>query len=337
MKTDSDNGPRCRLVVMWYHAHRLFVLFSQGGGSLRDVGKNFARIALPVSERNFWREPKLWGDILHPGRVEYLPFVISSLAYAIGGAASDFGPDDLWHRLVDRCFIRWKGAKLPAVQLLRSGMNGHNSAESFLWGDRHRQFARLVPEADLDGLSEDSLIDLVTNSMQGLREGGNPALWLFVYGVLGDLPLKEAQIELLRNLILETDYRTVFEADASTGRIAIQTSAVQAMYLRSEEVTQHLEAETLRVADMLGSVANKDEGWRNAVVVLLEVSCNLAMARSREIGEIVKEFIRLWSALLDRIPEMADLTRDIGLRFYEELPVPHAQEFALLLTRLRAA
>lgn len=333
----EECGPQYRLVIMWYHAHRLFLLFSEGGGSLRDVESSFARISLPVSEKIFWREPKLWGDILHAGRVEYLPFVISGLAYAIGGAASDFGTADLWSRLVDRCFITWKGTRLPAIQLLRIGTNSHNGAGSFLWGDRQSQLARLVPEADLDGLSEESLLNLVTNSMQELREGGNPGLWFFVFGVLGDLPPKEAQIDLLRNLILETDYRTVFQADADTGRIAIQTTAFQSIHLRSEDVTEHLEAETLRVAEMLSSVATKDERWRDSVVILLEVACNIAMARSRGIGEIFKEYIRLWSALLDSIPEMADLTRDIGLRFYEELPAPHAQEFALLLTRLRAA
>jgi hypothetical protein len=221
-------------------------------------------------------------------------------------------------------------------------MLGGNALESFL---REPYWETLAPELGSDlaaRLSPLNLRSLAERAVGALQQSDAPALaWAELRAVLSDQIVYPDLWPSLRNGILITNFARLTLEVRRIGVLALSTSCFQAANVDDPELRVYLVKQLISVSAALAgngsapTTATDDED-RDLLWNLFEAALNLSIGPSSDIPDVVREFSRVVTGVLDVWPPSAAILRPAITRLCEELPPRTTRELWPLLVRIRA-
>ena len=134
-----------RLFMVWAHANELYRIFSGLGAPdswLEETFKDLSDKRLPFEI--FERDSDYWYDIVHPRRIQNIPFLFYSLSYSIGDKADVFVDEKLKRLFRDQGFRSVENMFVPIPPLLLDSTQAQNNLQSFLGKDPGETLSSLL-------------------------------------------------------------------------------------------------------------------------------------------------------------------------------------------------
>lgn len=168
---------------------------------------------------------------------------------------------------------------------------------------------------------------------------------LTLYALLGNRPLEQEMADKLESVVSSADFVAMFKMDPTLARIALSLASMQAGNLRDSTSRQRLIDAFIGIGRSLSQsdsnepqfepgAGKSSDALEEVGPVLLEIALNLSLA----VGDSKSppaEFAHLVTELIEGCTEIIPMTRPVIQNLCEELPIAEAQQFWLLLLRMR--
>jgi tetratricopeptide (TPR) repeat protein len=336
-------SPQIRLALVWTHAHQLYSIFASIGAPAPWIRDAFIQMWQRIPLEVFERDTNYWLDISHPWKLHRINFLLTGLCYILGEKIESFIDQDLRQLFVSMAFLETDGGRVPTPALLKDTAQAKNSMGAFLNKDYMRALKELLGYEESENLAESSLRKIAENALTKLATTYDDfSSWMLLESVLGDFPPHKNMEEMVKSVILRSDFSTIFQKSPRNGALAMMTASKQSLNLKDKDLAGHLKDDLAKIIGFLSreglqsSADNTGGGVSNEIeeagLLLLESILNLSLGAQ----DPVREFVELISQILENWRPIIPTYRPAIQRFCEELPVNQAGQFWPLLVRLRA-
>ncbi len=336
-------SPQIRLALIWTHAHKLFSIFTSIGAPATWIKDTFVQMWQRIPIEIFERDMNYWLDISHPWKLHRINFLLTGLCYILGEKIESFIDQELRQLFVSMAFVQTDGGRVPTPALLRDTAQAKNSMGAFLNKDYMRALKELLGYEESENLSESSLRKIAENALTKLATTYDDfSSWMLLESVLGDFPPHENMKEMMKSVLLKSDFSAIFQKSRRNGALAMMTASRQSLNLQDKDLAGHLKDNLTKIIGFLskeglqssadntgGGVSSETE---EAGLLLLESMLSLSLGAQ----DPVHEFVELISQILENWRPIIPTYRPAIQRFCEELPLNQAGQFWPLLVRLRA-
>jgi hypothetical protein len=287
-------------------------------------------------------------DAAHPNHVHWLSFLIHGLYYSV----KDF--DDSSLREMLRAFFDQEaftepvdGIRVQVPKLRQDVRQLRNGIDSYLHGDLGEKMATLWTNSDGNlppTLSPSVAVEPLIQAL--LEDTESRELWYFLGEIYPGIPLPIEVTQMLSSFLRQICFASLLQKNRDLGIIALQVASLQLVHLKDENVYHHLKDQIITCAKLLAEEARHLEGEKrknlqdadnflSAYVVLIEAARNISISPTIK-QEAATEFNELLTRLVDHLPGIRSICRQIVQYMIDNLPLHQAEQFWPLLIRLRA-
>ncbi len=295
----------------------------------------FPKMSQRTPAEIFDRDLESWHDVCHPSRVTWELFGLSLFRYSVGNRIECCDDASIQGALLDFAFQRVDTHPIPKAPLLVANELAQNTLESFFGGDVTDKLVQVLnPElggaatAIHEHMTIQALLDRARDPDQ--RQYG----WLYLFHVLGSMPLDEATRPKLEDLLQETSFLELVSKDQRLGVIALFEASLQSLNVKNSDLSAKLLNSLLEVGSKIASGALSAQSEKDGLM-LVEALANLSLSAASP-GERAAAFAVHVRALIDRWPAIAKSVRPLIVTFIRDLPTALATPLWSLLVRLRA-
>ncbi len=332
-----DLAPHVRLLLVWAHAHRLFMVFRAAGATVPWFLGSFGQTGARLPRETFGRENSYHRDVAYPWHVDRERFRVAGVLHALDGVpqftqeilrasgATTQGTDE-WSRL----------------SLLRDVSRADNALESFLGRDLVDPLSALMPVPN--AVTQDSLRTMIDEAVRDIGlASGNAAAWNLVELIARDMPLHGEAAVRFGEILKGVDISTLLSQDEHTGMVALRVTTLQIANYEDADVRRHLRLQVIESVRILARRTSSPERDRARGVgrdeitgVIFALALQLSVSRSTSSDEAVASFAALLADLITAWDAIIPFCRPRVQRLYETLPGVEAQHLAPVLFLLRA-
>ena len=180
---------------------------------------------------------------------------------------------------------------------------------------------------------------------QVLKNKDNEGLWWMpISALFGDLSPYENLRDIIREIILQTEFADMYQKDAIGGTIAFQTACLQAKHFGTKDICDHLKSELLKMVRSFEKESPEEhaDNSENSILkrdrfqTVIESAANISIAAGQQSQEMITHFVEILSQVIEIWKDDISDIESMVQRFCKELPVSQAKAFWPLLIRLRA-
>lgn len=329
-----------RLTLLWSHAHRLFAAFVANRVPVDVLHDRFGNAQLQIPPDIFDPPLDYWYDCAHPRALQFEPFVLSGLVYALRDQDDHVLTHELAERIWTMLFATSDGEPRPSRGLLRDTGQAGDVLASWIGGDPGARWAPLLGDELAANFRGTALQAVLTTALNPDESSQDRTPWAAVQVILGDLPPYPELAARLAANILSTNFADLVERNRSEGLFALRVATLQSVHLEAHGVLGHLHVQFAGVIAVLRnhytSMSGNDAEQVLAEDVLLLVDIAAHLARGPGAAAAAIRYRDILTQLLDSWPAASLRYRALVQRLCEELPLEQAQHFWRLLVRLRA-
>ncbi len=338
-------APHVRLAVVWVHAHRLFAAYAAAGAPAQWVAATFGSPTWQAMYAPFDRTPDYWVDCAHPERVDPERFLVAGLVEATGTGTSDLVSKAMaaFALAYESHATETRPTILSHPSLVVDVTRARNSLDSFLGGNLVDTLGFQSGDGAVTSAALGALVRQGVDSLTVARDDANA--WQILHTVLDDLPLYEDLADRFKAILLGTDFTQLLRERSPGALTALLVATLQIVNYDDEALRDRLRDQAVQVAAYLAEreasvwsgVNSRDDVNRERQAIgriLLTLAQNLGVG-ARVPGGGFAVFIDLVARLIETCDALIPIYRPVVHNLWENLPLSVAQDFTLLLVRMR--
>jgi hypothetical protein len=330
-----------KLLFSWGHTNELFTIFKQ-------VGVPFDWLISVLKERKpqlpfryiFASAPLEWNDVIHPSRLDVLPFKILGLNYALGDNKTLSKEER--DKLLNEVFPWKENNILPAVDLLEQRESYTNILHSFFGKEISNSLLSLTSgeEERITALSNSSLKNLASEAIEWLSSPDSAiAGFQFLFGLYHTQLLPKDLLFDFEKKISGFNFVGLINLNPMIVILGLYFSTCQAKQL-SDDAKNHLIEELLGLAEACSKLYPGQSSIPDDNVLEVELSALLfesavQLSKSMTENKVIDEFERLMMGILSRWSETKPIALRLLNRLYSDIPIPISHTLGKVLLEIR--